>query len=158
MASDRSALERMLAYDRWANGEALASLERMASPPPDAVRLLGHVVGAQAGWLRRLGIPNDFAGPWAEADLTALRVVWTRSLPALWEALWKDSGASDPAREVSYRTTKGEAFRSTVADILTHVVIHGAYHRGQIARCVREGSGVPASTDFILAARTGAVA
>jgi uncharacterized damage-inducible protein DinB len=158
VTSDRKALERMVAYDRWANGEALASLERMPSPPPDGVRLLAHVVGAQAGWLRRLGVPNDFAGPWAEADLAALREAWSTALPALWEALWRDPGASDPAREVSYRTTKGEAFRSTVADILTHVVIHGAHHRGQIARCVREGSGAPASTDFILAARTGAVA
>ena len=35
---------------------------------------------------------------------------------------------------VVYRNTKGEEFASTLVDILTHVVIHGAYHRGQIAR------------------------
>ena len=42
---------------------------------------------------------------------------------------------------VAYRNSKGEFWTSTVADILTHVVLHAAYHRGQIAAAVREAGG-----------------
>ena len=42
-----------------------------------------------------------------------------------------------------------------MADILTHVTMHGAYHRAQIAAAVRESGGEPAYTDFIHAARQG---
>jgi uncharacterized damage-inducible protein DinB len=44
-----------------------------------------------------------------------------------------------------------------VGDILTHVVAHSAYHRGQIAAAVRAAGGAPAYTDFIHAARRGLV-
>ncbi len=42
-------------------------------------------------------------------------------------------------------------------DILTHVVLHSAYHRGQIASQVRSGGEQPAYTDFIHAARQGLI-
>ncbi|MDF1506258.1 DinB family protein, partial [Roseisolibacter sp. H3M3-2] len=54
------------------------------------------------------------------------------------------------ARVVEYRTTAGDARRSTVGQILSHVALHGAYHRGQVAMLVRDGGGAPSSTDYAL--------
>ena len=42
-------------------------------------------------------------------------------------------------------------------DILTHVTMHSAYHRGQIAADVRVAGFTPAYTDFIHAVRTGSL-
>ena len=42
-------------------------------------------------------------------------------------------------------------------DILSHVLRHSHYHRGQIASAVREAGGTPAYTDFIHAVRTGLI-
>jgi uncharacterized damage-inducible protein DinB len=44
-----------------------------------------------------------------------------------------------------------------VEDILTHVLLHSAYHRGQIASQTRAAGGTPAYTDFIHAVRQGFV-
>jgi uncharacterized damage-inducible protein DinB len=44
-----------------------------------------------------------------------------------------------------------------VQDVLTHVVLHSAYHRGQIASQMRAGGEQPAYTDFIHAARQGLI-
>jgi len=41
------------------------------------------------------------------------------------------------------------AFRSRVEDILLHVVLHGCYHRGQVAIALREAGAEPSATDFI---------
>ena len=58
---------------------------------------------------------------------------------------------------VAYRNSKGEFWTSTVGDILTHVVLHASYHRGQIAAAVRQAGGEPAYTDFIHAVRLGLI-
>lgn len=62
----------------------------------------------------------------------------------------------DPAtlvRTISYTNTKGAAFNNTVEEILHHMVMHGMYHRGQVARGVRQAGGVPLPTDFIVYVR-----
>ena len=59
--------------------------------------------------------------------------------------------------EITYKNSKGEAWNSTVQDVLTHVLMHSAYHRGQIAGQVRAGGETPAYTDFIHAARQGLI-
>lgn len=46
-------------------------------------------------------------------------------------------------------------FRNSVVDLLTQVFTHGQYHRGQIAKMVGRAGGTPASTDFIVYARSG---
>ncbi|MGA7513237.1 MAG: DinB family protein, partial [Candidatus Sulfotelmatobacter sp.] len=58
---------------------------------------------------------------------------------------------------VVYKNTKGEPWTSTVEDIVTHVLLHSAYHRGQIATLVRASGEQPAYTDFIHAVRQGLV-
>ena len=50
---------------------------------------------------------------------------------------------------VSYKNTKGESWTNSVEDILMHVVMHSAYHRGQIAADMRAAGHSPAYTDFI---------
>jgi uncharacterized damage-inducible protein DinB len=44
-----------------------------------------------------------------------------------------------------------------VEDVLTHVLFHSAYHRGQIALQMRASGAEPAYTDFIHAVRKGFV-
>ena len=61
---------------------------------------------------------------------------------------------SDLTSEVRYRNTKGDGYANSVLDILTHVVIHGAYHRGQIARIIGRGGGVTPNTDYIAYVRS----
>ena len=61
-------------------------------------------------------------------------------------------------RQAEYVNSKGERYVSSVEDILTHVVFHGAYHRGQIAAKMREAGFDPAYTDYIHAVRQHFVA
>lgn len=145
---------RLFRHDAWANLETLGSLERRASPP--GLRWLGHIIGAELLWLGRLtGEPSDLP-VWPELDLDGcgrrleqLAGVWPRYLGGL--------SVDDLADSVGYRNTLGEFWTNTVDDILTHVVAHSAYHRGQIAAAVRAAGGEPAYTDFIHAVRRGLV-
>ncbi len=75
--------------------------------------------------------------------------------------LWREyfSQLSPPAlsQTIAYKNTKGESWASTVQDVLTHVMMHSAYHRGQIATLMRAAGRAPAYTDFIYAVRQGLI-
>ncbi len=144
---------RQFVYDGWANREEVERLAACDPPPAPALKLLAHVLGTQQVWLERLTGETDGAVVWPEWDVAQCGGVM-ESLPAQWETF---VCAAELDREIDYRTSKGDPFRNTIGDILTHVLYHGAYHRGQIASRMRDAGETPAATDYILAVRSGAL-
>ena len=149
-------LRRQFAYDAWANREVLATLSASARPTARPLQLLAHILSAERLWLERirkqpqsLPVWPDFTLEQCEAQIAELARLWGEYLSQLSDA--------ELSEKVTYKNTKGEPWTSTVEDILTHVVLHSAYHRGQIATQVRAGGEQPAYTDFIHAARQGLI-
>lgn len=139
-------LIRLYRYDDWANREEVERLRAVNSP--GALRLLGHIIGAQWLWITRIRAEDAKMAVWPElsieqcaAELDPLRDAWAALV------------RGDLAKKVEYRNSKGEPWSSTVDDVATHVVMHGAYHRGQMATLIRQGGDTPAYTDLIHAAR-----
>ena len=146
-------LERLLAYDDWANRETLASLESIADPPPKSVKLLGHIVGAEELWYGRL--MGDKPGPvWPELSLAECRDA-VEELARLWADYLQALTPAGLGQTVAYVNSKGEPWTSRVGDILTHVVLHSSHHRGQIASDIRAAGHEPPYTDYIHAVRRG---
>ena len=142
-------IERLFQYDDWANREEVALLRPTNIPP--ALRLLGHIIGAEWLWITRIRKENAKMAVWPElsleqcaAELDPLRAAFREILQTV-----------DRESKIDYRNSKGESWSNSVDDILTHVAMHGAYHRGQIATVVRQGGETPAYTDYIQAVRTG---
>ena len=143
----------MFAYDHWANGECLSAM-RKAAGSAEAVRRMAHVLSAEKLWLERmLGEPQSLP-VWPTTTIEDCA-----SLAVEMKERWKKYlGELSPAgfdRVVEYRNSKGEPWSNRVEDILTHVLMHSAYHRGQIALDMRAAGAQPAHTDFIHAVRQG---
>jgi uncharacterized damage-inducible protein DinB len=154
--SDLTYCRRLLAYDHWANHETLRHLRESGEAPPLAVRWMAHIVGSEYLWLARLREEAPTVAIWPNFDLEACAAGLTDLEPA-W-AHWLDTLEPDSLGEgLGYRNTKGEFWTSTMGDILTHVILHSSYHRGQIASAMRAGGETPAYTDFIHAVRQGLV-
>jgi uncharacterized damage-inducible protein DinB len=146
-------LRRLLRYDVWANQEALQSLKQGA--PPRSLKWLAHIVGAEYLWMARLRRRQETLPVWPEFDVEACGQRLDE-LSRLWPE-YLDHATRSLTEEISYTNSKGELWTNTVEEILTHVVIHSAYHRGQIASDVRAAGGVPAYTDYIHAVRRGLI-
>lgn len=146
---------RLLRYDAWANAETLGSL-RQGDAPAKALRWMGHIVGAGTLWLARLRQEPSPMAVWPDLKLDECAAAIER-LAHRWPRYLETLAREDLEEGVGYRNSLGEYWTSTVGDILTHVPIHGAYHRAQIAAAVRESGGTPAYTDFIHAVRQGLV-
>lgn len=150
---------KLLRYDRWANGAVLEALNAAGAPAGEparrALKLLGHVVGAEWLWLARLSIPTEGKAVWPELDFDQCgRQI--EVLGSVWEGYLGGLGAADLDKTIDYVNSKGQAWQSRVEDVLMHVVMHSAYHRGQIALEMRAAGIVPAYTDLIQAVRSGA--
>jgi len=76
-------------------------------------------------------------------------------LDQIWPKYLAELSSSTLSKKIDYKNTKGESWSSTVNDILTHVLFHSAYHRGQIAVVMRAAGITPAYTDFIHGVRQG---
>jgi uncharacterized damage-inducible protein DinB len=145
---------RLYAHDVWANREVLKALRASASPPPNALRWMGHILAAERLWFERIHGQFQMLPVWPESGLeqcealaSEMARLWTEYLAALTEA------GLDVT--FSYKNSSGATWTSRVDDVLLHVAMHAMYHRGQIAADMRNAGCAPASTDFILAVRQG---
>jgi uncharacterized damage-inducible protein DinB len=146
-------LERLFAYDAWANAESLKAV-RDAGAPPAALRLMAHIAAAGELWKGRLHGDATPVVVWPEigGDEVAARL---DRLAAAWAAFASGLSAVELARSVFYVNSKGEAWSTGVEDILVHVVLHASYHRGQVAYVLRAGGATPAYTDYVHCIRSG---
>ena len=145
-------LRRQFAYNEWANREVLASFRITAHSPAQTLKLLAHILSAERLWLERirkqpqsLPVWPDFSADQCETQIAEMASLWREYLDGL--------SAKQLSESISYKNSKDEPWSSTAEDILTHVLLHSAYHRGQIASQARAAGETPAYTDFIHAVR-----
>jgi len=120
---------------------------------------MAHIVAAEWLWFYRIELNREKlqALPvWPELTLDQCEKQ-LNDLASIWTDYLDKLTPSKLSEQISYTNTKGEAFSNTIGDILQHVIMHSAYHRGQIATDLRSAGFSPAYTDFIHAVRTGMV-
>ena len=147
-------LDRLFDHFEWADRRALQALRTVDPPPEDAVRIFAHILGSEETWLSRLEGRAPTLAVWPEMDLAECERRASEVSGHLHRWVRDVSGPrlNDVIR---YRTSTGNEFETRVVDILSHVCLHGAYHRGQIALLVRRAGGEPVATDLVVFAREG---
>lgn len=149
-------LRRQFAYDEWANREVLQAIRSQGANDKRSLQLMSHILAAELVWLERLKQQPQSVPVWPEPDLAQCEAQAAK-LGGMWLEFLDLITAGDVSQSISYKNSKGEEWTSTIVDILTHVVIHSAYHRGQIASHMRANGQTPAYTDYIHGVRQGLV-
>ncbi len=132
---DKSDFVRLFAYDRWANQECLKALAAGA-PETTTVGRLAHILSAENLWLERIQkVPQSMA-VWPSLSLEECdALVDDVARPGV--TIWRRWLPMDCRRPSNTRTAKVRLGQSRVEDVLMHVIMHSAYHRGQIAMEMR---------------------
>jgi uncharacterized damage-inducible protein DinB len=165
---DSSDFLRIFEYDSWANRECIRAMHSVTEPTSsDLVRKMAHVLSAEKLWLERILGQAQSMPVWPTSTLDDCSALSEKNADA-WRAFLKQHSSASPisagplndrsgalSQNVKYRNSKGEPFSSRIEDILSHVLFHSAYHRGQIASQMRAAGFTPAYTDFIHAVREG---
>jgi uncharacterized damage-inducible protein DinB len=145
-------LSRRFAWDAWANKRLLEALSDL---PVTHEVLSGwsHLLQSQRLWLMRcLGEEHDRLSLWTVLTVADSATV-VHELERRWSHFLEDLTVKDLARAVEFTDTQGRARHDALGDILDHVSLQAAYHRGQLAvRMSGHGFTTPV-LDFIAFAR-----
>jgi uncharacterized damage-inducible protein DinB len=150
-------LTRQLQHAAWANAEHLNALAALDDPPPRTVQWIAHVLAAEELWQERLLLSGRAVTVWPPLTIPECRALAERTA-SRWRELLRDIDSDRLDTPIAYTNTKGERFHSTAHDILLHVALHGAHHRGQIIAALRAAGVEPPYTDYIHAVRQGFIA
>lgn len=148
----RDHFRKLYKHVAWADARVLQSLRAAHSVLKKDLDLYSHILGSEHVWLSRIkGTPPKVA-VWPTLTLDEAERLAAENVTAFEGVI---SELTEEGREtpITYRNSAGDQFTSTLEDILTHVCLHGAYHRGQIAASIRAAGDVPSPTDYIAFAR-----
>ena len=136
----------------WADERVLQSLHAAHSVLKRDLDLYSHILGSEHNWLSRINGSVPKLAIWPTLTLDECERVGKENVSAF-TALISSLTPESFQKPITYRNSVGDQFTSTLEDILTHVSLHGAYHRGQIAASIRAAGDVPTPTDYIAFAR-----
>lgn len=142
-------LESMFDHLYWANRQLLGKFQGSTDIPTEALRLLAHILYAEQIWLARIQHKDSASFPiWADADIQACTELAEQNEKDF-KAYFAKLSQDQLDQSVIYKNSKGTVFSSTIREILTHVALHGHYHRGQINKLLRQHTIEPVSIDYI---------
>jgi uncharacterized damage-inducible protein DinB len=142
-------IQSMFKHVHWANQRILETLQTGAGENKQANNLFSHLLHAEIVWFTRLiGADSSHLPIWADVSLESC-VEMVNLNYHNYAKLLSTLSNTDLNRVVTYKNSKGTEFHNTIREILTHVALHGQYHRGQINQLLRITGLEPINVDFI---------
>ena len=143
----------LLKYNEWANYRVLKSVEDHGGSDEELLKLFSHILSAQNIWLNRIkSLPTSPFPVWEQYKLTEL-ITMTEESSDNWNDYMGEHKLDTFEEMIFYTDSEGKKYENTIREIIAHMVNHSAYHRGQVAKYIREQGGQPAITDYIVYAR-----
>jgi len=151
-------LIQQIGYDGWANQQVVRAAsgldpqqlrQQLPGSFPSVHQTLVHILWAEELWLRRWQRrtftsaldPEDF--PTLESLGRKLEAVQARQLKFL-----KGLDPADTEQRIAYVNFQGVRWEYTLRQMVQHLVLHSAFHRGQLATMLRKLGTVLPNTDF----------
>jgi uncharacterized damage-inducible protein DinB len=149
-------MSQQFTYSAWANRQIAQFLQLKPGFEGRPLQIFSHLLATEKVWLYRIQAKDLTDVPiWPDLSLSACVQLLDENAIAYQSLLL---GHLEASNQISYRNSKGIPFQTSLGDILQHVVLHGCYHRGQIAAAVRSAGVEPVNTDFITFVRQTAFA
>jgi uncharacterized damage-inducible protein DinB len=139
-----STLDKLIDHCNWANSEWISYAAQLFPADDFVLVRLSHILLGERAWFQRIDGTAVDRNVWHTMTIPALREVHARHA-----AQYRELLAGDLERVVAYKRFTGEEYQSPVSEILLHLTLHGAHHRGQIATYVSNQGKQPINTDFI---------
>jgi uncharacterized damage-inducible protein DinB len=145
---------RLFSYEHWANARLLSFIQAIPTPPQKALELFSHIFNAHEIWLQRVRKePLNTQTAWQSYDLPTIWSKYRQNITE-WETYLESLDEEDYYKTINYTNFQGDDFENNLLEILTHLVNHSTYHRGQIVTQFQLLGIKPLpATDFIVFAR-----
>ncbi|MDR4949557.1 DinB family protein [Neobacillus cucumis] len=140
---------KMFDHLDWANQRIFEALKSKGDRANQAKLQFSHILLAEEVWFQRIKRQDSIPlAIWTELTIEECSKLVEKNkqhVARFFEGLSKE----DLEERIVYKNSTGQEFSTSVRDILTHVALHGQYHRGQINRLLRQVGHEPVNVDFI---------
>lgn len=145
-----SLLQKLYGYHAWANVDLLDKLETVdrekhGTELQTALRLISHYYAVSRIFAAHLqGVPHEYTSDNSDETpaLDQLRAAVTSS-DQWYLGYLRDTPCSALSEAVPFTFTDGDKGDMTKEEMLIHVALHGAYHRGEAGRILWQLSVTP---------------
>jgi uncharacterized damage-inducible protein DinB len=142
-------LSEMFEYDSTVNASVLDLLRSLPSIDDRTMSIFTHLLTAKKVWLTRLRSQDSSRLQiWPALDLNECGTLIEENRIGYKDYL-RDVTEEQLEENIRYKNSNGTEYENSVLDVLMHVLIHSGYHRGQIAKAVRESGEEPIISDYI---------
>ena len=138
----------LLIYDLWSNKNLAEFFKVNSITEGKELELFSHIFNAEIIWLKRVRGEKDFPGH-MEIHSTEECDVLMNNVNNDWVDFINSIEEEKLLTIIEYKNIKGEQWKSAVREIITHMINHSSYHRGQIALLIRQKGMKPLATDYI---------
>ncbi len=137
--------KHLFEHEYWANLKVLSTLIGANECPKKVIELFSHSIAAQRIWLDRINGNTSEVKVWEVFD----KEIMLELLKINFIDIIKTIDNQDINQLITYQNSKGEHYTRTVKQILTHLTLHAAYHRGQVVLLLKSHVDILPSTDYI---------
>ncbi|WP_199120108.1 DinB family protein [Pedobacter sp. ASV28] len=142
-------LNEFVQYTKKADEIIIKAFADTGFSVPEANILFGHILSAQHIWAKRILNEKPNYAVWEQLKPKIFIEVYQTNMQLLDHII----DTKTFTEEVSYGNSAGETFHNTVEEILLHVCNHGTYHRGQLAKMLKQAGYEVPYTDYIILKR-----
>lgn len=141
-------IQKMFEHLNWANQRILEALQNV-EVKDQPISLFSHILNAEQVWVTRLqGMDSSQMPIWSDGDISVCAKLIKQN-EEHFKTYLAGIAKTDLDNVISYTNSRGKEFTTSIRDILTHLALHGQYHRGQINSLLRAGGIEPVSIDYI---------
>ena len=143
---------RFFTFNNWANKAVTDFISTNDIRDERVLLLASHLAHAQRNWYFRVTGQQNDVQLWTLEQPSSIAMQLSEN-GALWLTHLNELHDVDFHAKLAYKNMAGDTYIDNIADVLTHLVNHSTYHRGQIMQLIRGLGMTPPGTDFIIFAR-----
>lgn len=136
-------------YEKWATGKVLGAMNQLKVQDEKCLEWMGHILAGQFVWYTRITNTHNKYELWGIKPLKECVKMYEEATQT-WAGFCSTLSDTELEKTIHYKTFKGDPYENTLKDILTHVINHSTYHRGQIIAKLKGQLPALPSTDYII--------
>lgn len=141
-------IRELFRFNDWANRRIVVALKE--NDCERARQILAHLLTTEQEYFERLyGKDSTGFDFWPDLSIADCGTL-AKSTAERYEKLLRGFEEEGLDLATHYRTSQGTRCEITFREILSHVMLHSAIHRGNIMLKIRESGFVPPKIDYII--------
>ncbi len=125
--------QKQFTFNNWANVKFIEFIKKNNIENELLLKILSHIISVEELWLERLkNSTNYLIDTWEIFSIQEIEVLSKNNFLNWQKFIKRENTKKFSSKMCTYRNNEGKECNNLQTDIIQNVLIHSAYHRGQL--------------------------